>query len=154
MVRNRLVSILAENLLFPFARLTMKRLSFPFTIEELTALPPQTIGYALGMHMRRNKIEFIPGFESHDIKHMLSGYSIEVSGEIKLAAFELGNGICSPTNFLVLLFGIFVAPDCWVQIIKAFRKGRNTEKFENLSSVAFLLRNLSEVRKELGLEQG
>lgn len=149
--RERMVSWMAESLLFPFARLTMKQLVFPFSIDQLLALAPNTIGHALGKHMRQNAIEFIPGFESHDIKHMLSGYSIKVTGEIQLAAFELGNGIYSPTNLLVFVFGIFWAPDCWGKMNKAFIRGRKTGRFVNLNSIDFLLKDFEAIKMELNL---
>lgn len=144
-----MVSFLAERLLFPFALRYMKSLTFPFTIEELLLLPESTLGYALGMQMRQYKIEFIPGFESHDIKHLLTGYSIKVTGEIRLAWFELGNGIYSPTNFIVGIFSIFFAPDCWFYFGKDFKRGQKAKKLTGLNSVSFLIRNFEEVKQEI-----
>lgn len=147
--RERFVEFVAEKVLFRLAAILMKPKPFPFSINELCDLPRNTVGYALGQHMRKNQIEFIPGFESHDIKHLFTGFGIEVTDEIRLAFFELGNGIYSFTNFVVILAGVPLTPDVWKAYPHCFKRGRRAKKMENLNSEQFLLTDFIQAKHEL-----
>jgi ubiquinone biosynthesis protein COQ4 len=75
-------------------------------LDALARLPEGTLGYEFVQYFRRNGIEpFISSFpvnndvdylskryrETHDIFHVITGYGTDVTGEMELQAFVLGN---------------------------------------------------------------
>ncbi len=89
-------------------------------LDELSRLPPQTLGHQLARYYVENKISpFESPYEvrndvdylakryreTHDIAHVLTGYRTDVLGEMELQAFMLGNlGI--RTALLILAYSV------------------------------------------------
>ena len=79
--------------------------------HALAELHPASFGYAVWEHYRRNGFRF-PGegggvperLLTHDVAHVLTGYSTDAEGELLQAAFQTG---CSRADgFMPLYFGI------------------------------------------------
>jgi ubiquinone biosynthesis protein Coq4 len=78
----------------------------PYTIEDLAIYAPGTLGHAYYQHMTTNGFQkdFFPAVkpsdelsyieqrlrETHDIWHVVTGYGVDVLGEVTLLAFYLG----------------------------------------------------------------
>lgn len=127
------------KLLFPVAGVIQKKSPGQITVDGLLQLPEHTFGHKLGEHMRNYKLDFIPGFEEHDMKHLLLGYAVSVPGEIRLSAFEFGTGNRSFMTLSVFLLGIPIAMDLWPQMIEDFREGKKNKSFRKLQLKKLIL---------------
>ena len=95
--------------------------------------------------MSNHKLDFIPGFEEHDMKHLLLGYDVTVPGEIRLSAFEFGTGNRSFMTLAVFLMGIPLAADLWPDLVKDYRHGKNCRYFRQLNLKKMIDRDFSEM---------
>jgi ubiquinone biosynthesis protein Coq4 len=85
------------------------------------------------MNVRGHRIPIKPlyGYKHvvilHDVHHLLTGYETTWTGEMEVAAWELGSGGCGPhwlmwgNRLFSLLLGLLTAPRATV---RAFRRGR------------------------------
>lgn len=95
--------------------------------RRLSALPEGTLGKDIADCLEKNGLTLVPGFESHDLKHVLLDFKMTPVGEIRLQAFMLGNGNYSPASFAIFLFGALLLPDLWRTFYKDFQNGRNAK---------------------------
>ncbi|TWV99811.1 hypothetical protein [Chitinophaga pinensis] len=95
--------------------------------RELSALPEGTLGKDIADCLEKHGLRLVPGFESHDMKHILLDFKMTPVGEIRLQAFMLGNGNYSPASFAIFLFGAVLLPDLWHTFYKDFLNGRKAK---------------------------
>ncbi|WBA44003.1 hypothetical protein [Hymenobacter canadensis] len=79
-------------------------------VTALSQLPDGTVGHALGACLLARELTLVPGFESHDLKHVVLAYELEPVGEIRMQAFMLGNGNWTLPSMLIFLFGLLLLP--------------------------------------------
>jgi ubiquinone biosynthesis protein Coq4 len=118
--------------MFPIAGVIQKKSLGAITPDYLLKFHPDTFGYALGNHMKTNKLDFIQGFEEHDMKHLLLGYEVTVPSEIRLSAFEFGAGSRSFMTLGVFLFGIPLALDLWPEMWRDYKHGLKFKSYRKL----------------------
>lgn len=131
-LRNKSIEFVAVTVMFPIAGLIQKKSPGALGIAQLLEMPHHTLGLALGRHMQHYKLQFIPGFEEHDIKHLILGYDVTVPGEIRLSAFEFGAGNRSFMTLGVFLLGIPLAADLWPQMIEDYKHGKKHKHFRKI----------------------
>lgn len=90
--------------------------------QELIKYPDGTIGKDLVNMVINKNLDFIPKFESHDLKHFILGYGMNAEDEIKMQAFLLGNGNYTIPCLLFVSLGVLM-PDKWTCIKDAFKRG-------------------------------
>jgi ubiquinone biosynthesis protein COQ4 len=90
-------------------------------LATLFRMPEGSLGRAFAVHMNdakldpaaipflpaRNELEFIPAhlYETHDIWHAVTGFGVDVAGELGLQAFYLGQYDQAPLPMLLLGVG-------------------------------------------------
>lgn len=89
--------------------------------RQLDDLPEGTLGKDIGACLKRNGLRLVPGYESHDLKHVLLGFKMTPVDEIRLQAFMLGNGNHTLPSFAIFIFGALFLPICGVPFTKTFR---------------------------------
>lgn len=89
--------------------------------------PDGTLGADIVKCMDENRIKLVPGFESHDLKHVLLDYKMTPVDEIRMQAFMIGNRNYSPVTFAIFIFGALLLPDEWNTFYQDFKKGRKTQ---------------------------
>lgn len=140
--------------------------------QALGALSPESFGYAVHTHYRKNGFPFPGekhGFSAiafHDLGHVLSGYDTDPEGEIQQAAFQAG--FKRSDGFFFLLFGMLqfhlgvrVTPVAKAQrgLFDAKRVLRATERGAackvdlgaGFDPFAYAEKPLAQVRAELGV---
>lgn len=76
--------------------------------ERLRGLSKGSVGKSVADCLDLHGYSFVPGFVSHDLKHVLLEYDMTPIGETRLQAFMLGNGNWSlPTLFFFLIGFVF-----------------------------------------------
>lgn len=72
-----------------------------------------TVGRELANCLSARQLTLVPGFESHDLKHVVLDYAMEPLGEIRMQAFMLGNGNWTLPSMAIFLFGLLLLPQHW-----------------------------------------
>lgn len=93
-------------------------------VEALRQLPVGTVGRELADCLLARKLTLVPGFESHDLKHVVLDYKLEPLGEIRLQAFMLGNGNWTLPSVTIFLFGFLLLPRQWRLFRQDFQAGQ------------------------------
>lgn len=114
--------------------------------RDLEQMEAGTIGKAIADTLTEKGYDIIPGFESHDLKHVLLGYSMTAEDEVRMQAFLLGNGNFSPVCFMFLSLG-FLMPETWPSLITAYKRGRRTPCILHLTIENAAHLNLEELKR-------
>lgn len=92
-------------------------------VAELHTLEEGTLGKDIAVCLENNKLRLVPGFESHDLKHVLLGFEMTPLDEIRMQAFMLGNGNISVPSVLIFIYGFLLLPNKWRQFYNDFKLG-------------------------------
>ena len=150
-LRAMLLVFLTHRIALPILVLIRRPKLFPYTHDDLKALPAHTIGGTLLRFLESQGLRLLPHYEKHDMKHVLLGYPTTDGGEVCLQTFMLATRHRSFPVLLSVVFGLFFMPDHWRVMHAAWRRGRSTAYFENIDWASLIERPLDEVRAELFL---
>lgn len=95
--------------------------------SKLNELPDGTLGKEIASCLEKNNLRLVPGYENHDLKHVLLHFKMTPVDEIRLQAFMLGNGNYTLPSFAIFLFGALFLPDLWSTFYKDFVNGQNAK---------------------------
>lgn len=117
----------------------------------LQRLPPGTVGRTVADLLAAHGLHLIPGYESHDLKHVLLGYAMTPGSELQLKAFMLGNGDWSVPNLALLSLALFTPPE-WPNLWQHYQWGRRTPSIVRWHLADYAAHNLAELRRQLGTQ--
>lgn len=106
-------------------------------MSELEQLPEGTLGNDIAACLKRNRLRLVPGYESHDLKHVLLNYKMTPADEIRMQAFMLGNGNYTIASISIFLFGAILLPDLWRVFYTDFLKGRRAQPIKSFTIEAY-----------------
>lgn len=119
-------------------------------LTSLSKLPTGTVGRELALLLYENRMELIPKFEDHDLKHLLLEYEMNPVDEIKMQAFLLGNGNYTLPCVLFLSLGLFM-PTYWSAFKQEYKRGRRAKSVLHLTIENCSFKNLMNLKRELEL---
>jgi ubiquinone biosynthesis protein Coq4 len=122
--RSAILVYLTHRMALPVLRIIRKPEIFPFTPEELKNFPDETLGKDLINFLETKKLDLLPYYARHDIKHILLNYNTTDEGEGCLQCFMLGNGHVSFPVIATVVYAFFTMPEYWAAFRKAFARGR------------------------------
>lgn len=96
-------------------------------VDALRILSEGTLGNDIAKCLDKHNLRLVPGYESHDLKHVLLDFKMTPVDEIRMQAFMLGNGNYTLPCLAILTFGAVLLPDKWPTLCKDFKRGRNTK---------------------------
>jgi ubiquinone biosynthesis protein COQ4 len=107
-----------------------------FTLDQLQAMPPESLGWALANHFAEHAIHPLTTGprrkQLHDAVHVLTGYGTDPIGELEVQAFMLGSKFF-PTHLVIGLGlwamadrGGFTRADWRSRMQRAYQRGRKT----------------------------
>ncbi len=123
-IRSAILVYLTHRMALPALRIIRKPEIFPFTREELKNFPDETLGKELINFLEIKKLELLPYYVRHDIKHILLNYDTTDEGEGCLQCFMLGNGHVSFPVIATVVYAFVTMPEYWPAFNKAYTKGR------------------------------
>lgn len=123
-IRCKLLVFLTHQLALPALRYFRKAKPFPYTIEQLQALPKGSLGNDLAIFIQTKKLQLLTHYARHDLKHIVLGFDTTEEGELCLQSFMLGNGRISIPVLATVSFGLFTAPEFWRIMWLSFCMGR------------------------------
>lgn len=117
--------------------------------DELKKLPEGTLGKEVAKCLEKNNLRLVPGYESHDLKHVLLDFKMTPVDEIRLQAFMLGNGNYTIASFAIFIFGALFLPDLWVTFYKDFIKGMSSRPIRTWTIEAYAHCQISALRENI-----
>ncbi len=115
-------------------------------VNEFRGLKEGTLGKDVAICLDNNKLRLVPGYESHDLKHVLLDYKMTPVDEIRMQAFMLGNGNISIPSIAIFLFGFILLPHMWKQFFKDFKLGYYSQPIKRWTLEQFADRQTKELR--------
>lgn len=92
-------------------------------VGQLLSYPTDSLGFSLGCFLAQHEFEPQAHCESHDIFHILTGYSTNTAQEIAMQYWLWGNGKRSIYSALAMFVGIIFYPDHYGLFISSYRQG-------------------------------
>jgi hypothetical protein len=130
-LRSKSLVFLTHKMALPVLRLIRKPSIFPFTAQQLQQFPSGSLGKDLIIFLEIKKLQLLPHYAKHDIKHILLGYDTTDDGEVCLQCFMLGNGHISFPVAATVLYGIITMPEHWQKFKAAYTRGRKSTPIAN-----------------------
>ncbi|MEM6378199.1 MAG: hypothetical protein AAF705_08295 [Bacteroidota bacterium] len=118
-------------------------------VNQLRKLPDGTLGKEIANCLDMHNLCLVPGFESHDMKHVLLGYEMTPEDEIRMQAFMIGNGNYSFPSLAIFLFGAVLLPDLWSVFLTDFKKGASTIPVSAWTIEDYAEYSLDDLREQL-----
>ena len=148
-LRSSVLVFLTHNMALPLLQLLRNEKRFQYTLQQLTAMPEDSLGFSLGQFLRRRNLELLPYYARHDIKHILLNYDTTDEGEVCLQCFMLGNGHFSIPVTATVLYGFFTMPEYWAAFKYAYRRGRQSIPIEKWQWFELLYEPLESLRQKI-----
>ncbi|MHB1277395.1 MAG: Coq4 family protein [Bacteroidia bacterium] len=130
--RERLFNFLTLELYFPFCKAVYSGKGEAITLKDLAEMPPGSLGNQTYFFLCQNKLEPMPGYEAHDMKHTLLGFAANMQGEICMQYFEFGNGNRSIPVITVMLFGTFFMPEKFNEYRHNYTRGKKARQLSRV----------------------
>jgi ubiquinone biosynthesis protein Coq4 len=144
--RSDLLVYLTHRMALPMLQLVRNPVVFPYSMTELRQLPENTMGHDLAVFLEAKKLDLLPYYARHDIKHILLDYDTTDDGEVCLQCFMLGNRHVSFPVLATVLYGFVTMPEYWPLFRKAFRRGRECRPIENWKWFEILAEKTSDLK--------
>jgi hypothetical protein len=130
-IRSQILVYLTHNMALPFLKFVRRPLMFPYNKETLMNMSEGTLGNDLYRFLEAKKLDLLPYYAKHDIKHILLGYDTTDEGEVCLQCFMLGNKHISFPVAATVLYGFFTMPEYWKKFIVAYKRGAKSASLQN-----------------------
>jgi len=147
--RSAILVYLTHKMALPVLKLIRKPVVFPYSIEQLKQLPENTMGHDLVVFLAVKKLELLPYYAKHDIKHILLGYDTTDDGEVCLQCFMLGNRHVSFPVMATVLYGFITMPEYWSLFRQAFKRGRACPPIENWKWFEILQEKTADLKNKI-----
>ena len=122
---------------------------FELKVTALEKMPEGTVGKSIADCLNSHKLKLVPGYESHDLKHVVLSFAMTPLDEIRMQAFMLGNGNSSLPSLAIFLFGFLLLPHKWKTFLQDYRNGKNTIPIKHWTIEDYAAANLKQVRVKL-----
>jgi hypothetical protein len=119
--------------------------------DRISQLPDGTIGKEVWRFLQTNKLRLVPYYETHDLKHVILGYSTDPEDEMRMQAFMFGNAGFSP--FITTVYCVFViwTPEVWREFNKHYTYGKRVKNISQYKIEDIAAMNLAEFRRDIGV---
>ncbi|MDJ0365529.1 hypothetical protein QMK33_10215 [Hymenobacter sp. H14-R3] len=112
----------------------------------LQGLPVGTVGRAVADLLAAHRLQLIPGYENHDLKHVLLGYAMTPDEELNLKAFMLGNGDWSLASLALSLL-LVLTPERWPALWRHYQSGRRAPCLVHWNLTDYASQDLASLRQ-------
>ena len=113
---------------------------------DLLMFPADSVGKTLGEFLKKNRLEPIARAESHDMYHVLFGYSTSLRDEVALQFFLRGNGKTSIASLGTSIGAWFIFPRQWHYFKASYARGKKCGDVSKLDLKSILNKNFDDVR--------
>ena len=152
-IRSRLLVLLTHTFALPVLKIVRRNKRFPYSMEQLSALPYETVGNELWQSLNANNLRLLPYYERHDIKHVVLKYPFTDEGEVCLQFFMLANGRVSFPVLATVLYGLVTMPEYYASFSVAYQHGKSAKDLSELDWFSIMQQPLAEVRSQFHLSR-
>lgn len=148
-IRSALLVYLTHKMALPLLKVIRQPVVFPYTGDELQQFPEHSLGKELVNFLDVKKLNLLPYYAKHDIKHILLQYDTTDEGEVCLQCFMLGNSHISFPVLATVLYGVVTMPEYWGSFKTAFKRGQQYLPIEKWKWFELLPVSLNELRSNM-----
>lgn len=150
-LRSNILVMLTHTIALPILKIIRRKKKFPYSMEQLSALPYETVGNELWQSLNAENLRLLPYYERHDIKHVVLDYPFTDEGEVSLQFFMLANGRISFPVLATAIYGLITMPEYYSSFRKAYQRGKEANDLSSLDWFAIMLQPLADVRHQFSL---
>ena len=118
-------------------------------VNALRHFAAGTLGKDVAGCLDKNNLKLVPGYESHDLKHVLLDYKMTPVDEIRMQAFMIGNGNISIPSIAIFIYGFLLLPHKWNQFFEDFKLGLFSTSIKTWTMQHFADRQTKELREQV-----
>lgn len=118
-------------------------------VEQLDQLEEGTLGKEMAKCLKKNNLNLVPNFESHDLKHSLLKFEMTPLDEIRMQAFMIGNGNWSTPSLAIFIYGAILFPNKWTLFKEDFQEGRKAIPIKDWTIEEFAHKPIDELREKV-----
>ena len=148
-IRSQILVYLTHSMALPFLKMMRKPTIFPYSKDALQQMPKNTLGNDLYQFLEIKKLDLLPYYAKHDIKHILLGYDTTDEGEVCLQCFMLGNKHISFPVAATVLYGFFTMPEYWSKFIIAYNRGAKCKSIRHWNWFLLLEENTAQLKQKI-----
>lgn len=148
-LRSNVLVLLTHTIALPILKIVRRNKKFPYSMEQLSALPYETVGNELWQLLNAHNIRLLPYYERHDIKHVVLNYPFTDDGEVSLQFFMLANGRISFPVLATVMYGLVTMPEYYGSFRKAWERGKQARNLENMDWFAIMDQPLAVVQQQV-----
>lgn len=146
-LRSQFLNYMSEKTYPIYAKISKRpRPQWQLTRDELLRLPPGSLGQRVGQFLSRNQLHLLPGFENHDVFHVMLEYGLSAPEEVELQWCLIGNGKRSSYALIAAFSGAALFPEYWRRFRQAFQRGRQLRTFHHWYYEYLLRENLADLQ--------
>ena len=132
MLIGKLIANIKDYLVVRPLQMLFPRRRYEQKLHLMRSLPDHTVGKDLARMLDAKGLKLIPGFERHDLNHLILGYGMEPEEELCMQAYLVGNGYYKLHCCLFLFSGILL-PCMWKTLFAHYELGTRSESLSSLS---------------------
>jgi ubiquinone biosynthesis protein Coq4 len=148
-IRSQILVYITHNMALPFLKFVRRPLLFPYTKEMLMNMEEGTLGKDLHLFLQQKKLDLLPYYAKHDIKHILLEYDTTDEGEVCLQCFMLGNKHISFPVAATVLYGFVTMPEYWRKFVMAYKRGAKATSLNDWNWFALIGQQSIVVRQKI-----
>jgi hypothetical protein len=148
-IRSQLLVLLTHTFALPVLKIIRKKKPFPYTTDQLSALPYETVGNELWQALNQHNLRLLPYYEKHDIKHVVLQYPFTDEGEVCLQFFMLANGRISFPVLSTVIYGLVTMPEYYVSFFQAYKRGKQYKNLDQFNWFSIMEQPLLQVQQEI-----
>lgn len=152
-LRSNILVLLTHTIALPILKMIRRKKKFPYSMEQLSALPYETVGNELWQLLNAANLRLLPYYERHDIKHVVLDYPFTDEGEVSLQFFMLANGRVSFPVLATVIYGLITMPEYYASFRNAYQRGKQAKDLSALDWFAIMQQPLADVRCQFSLNK-
>jgi ubiquinone biosynthesis protein Coq4 len=152
-LRSNLLVLLTHTFALPLLKIVRRKKKFAYSMEQLSALPYDTVGNELWQTLNAHNLRLLPYYERHDIKHVVLNYPFTDEGEVCLQFFMLANGRVSFPVLATVVYGLVTMPEYYHSFKKAWALGKQTPSLAHVDWFGIMGIPLHTIRKQIYADQ-
>jgi hypothetical protein len=119
------------------------------THHDLYSLPTGSIGREMVDYLDSKHFILAKGYEPHDVKHILTGYEMDMLGEIRMQWYLCGNGNHTLPVLFTLSFGSLLVPEHIFTFWQDYQRGKKAKSLFYLDYAALVYEDKASIQKAL-----
>jgi ubiquinone biosynthesis protein Coq4 len=148
-LRSNILVMLTHTIALPILKIVRRKKKFPYSMEQLSALPFETVGNELWQSLNAENLRLLPYYERHDIKHVVLDYPFTDEGEVSLQFFMLANGRVSFPVLATAIYGLVTMPEYYSSFKKAWHRGKQAKSLEKMDWFGIMEQPLAVVQQQV-----